>query len=109
MIVSRRATTRAREGRIATAARDILERRAATMYPSTSLAVSDAVAFGIAGPFSSSTPSGRVFERLYRTGSADSDELLEAARAEQVFAPPQGTRSTRNLGPGWRRARTTGR
>ena len=82
-------------GRIATAARDLLERRAAARYPSTSLAVADAVALGIAGQFSSSTPSGRVFERLCRTCSADSDELLEAARRSGMSSKgpqtPEGT------------------
>ena len=104
MIISCRATTPAPDSQIAAAVTDILERRAATMYPPTSLAISDAVALGIAGQFSSSTPSGRVLERLYRTASGDSDELIEAARNEQGFASPEGHAALYCL-VGWVRSR----
>jgi hypothetical protein len=67
----------------------ILERRGAMTDPPVSLAVSDAVALGIAGAFVGPTPSGQVLDRFFRTGSADSDELIEAARFEQGYASPE--------------------
>ncbi|WP_324276446.1 hypothetical protein [Blastococcus brunescens] len=74
---------------------DVLMRRGELQHPPISLAVSDAVALGIAGLFRSDSDSGRVMQRFYRSGTADSDELIEAARVEQVFASPRGTpRST---------------
>ncbi|MCU1669555.1 MAG: hypothetical protein JWP40_2482, partial [Blastococcus sp.] len=51
---------------------------------------SDPAALGIAGIFSSQTPSGKIFERFYRKGSVDSDELIEAARVEQGNASAEG-------------------
>jgi hypothetical protein len=69
---------------------DVLERRGALKHPPVTLAVSDATALGIAGLFRSPTDSGRVMERFYRKGAVDSAELLEAARAEQAFASPEG-------------------
>jgi hypothetical protein len=68
----------------------ILERRAAMSNPPASLAISNAVALGIAGLFRSPTPSGRVMDRFFLTGSADSDDLIEAARFEQGYASPEG-------------------
>ncbi len=68
----------------------VLERRGALKHPPASLAVSDAVALGIAGLFRSETASGRVLARFYRNGSIDSADLLEAARSEQGFASPEG-------------------
>jgi hypothetical protein len=67
------------------------------------MAVSDSAALGIAGTFSSQTPSGQVFERLYRKGSVDSDELIEAARVEQGYASPEGHAALYCL-IGWARA-----
>jgi hypothetical protein len=90
MIISSMATTPAADGTISAAVAEVLDRRAAMLYPPASLAISDAVALGIAAQFSSGTPSGRVLERLYRTGAADSAELIEAARLEQGFASPEG-------------------
>lgn len=40
--------------------------------------------------FASRTPSGQVLERFYRTGTTDSDELIEAARTEQGYASAEG-------------------
>jgi hypothetical protein len=68
----------------------VLDRRAALKHPPATLAVSDAVALGIAGILRSPTPSGQVLERFYRSGSADSAELIEAARTEQGYASPEG-------------------
>jgi hypothetical protein len=68
----------------------ILERRGALKSPAVTLAVSDAVALGIAGLFRSPTPSGQVLDRFYRTGETDSAALIEAARMEQGYASPEG-------------------
>ena len=68
----------------------MLDRRAALKHPPVTLAISDAVALGIAGIFRSPTPSGRVLERFYRSGSGDSVQLIEAARTEQGYASPEG-------------------
>ncbi|WP_209305435.1 hypothetical protein [Blastococcus sp. CT_GayMR20] len=68
----------------------VLDRRAALKHPPVTLAVSDAVALGIAGIFRSPTPSGEVLGRFYRTGSVDSAQLIEAARTEQGYASPEG-------------------
>jgi hypothetical protein len=54
------------------------------------VAVSDAVALGIAALFSSRTESGQVLERFSRHGVVDSAELLEAATFEQGYASPEG-------------------
>jgi hypothetical protein len=75
---------------IAVEVSDVLERRAALKHPAVTLAVSDAVALGIAGLFRSPTPSGQVLDRFYRTGEVDSAELIEAARTEQGYASPEG-------------------
>lgn len=90
MIINCRTTSAASDTAIATEVSQVLERRAATSHPSVTLAVSDATAVGIAAIFASPTPSGQVFQRFSRTGSADSDELIEAARVEQGFASPEG-------------------
>ena len=68
----------------------VLGRRSEMKHPPVSLAVSDAVALGIAGLLSSPTPAGRVLERFHRTGSIDSADLLDAARTEQGYASPEG-------------------
>ena len=68
----------------------VLELRGAQRNPSVTLAVSDAVALGIAGIFRGKTEGGLVLERFYRLGTVDSDELLTAARVEQGFASPEG-------------------
>jgi hypothetical protein len=88
--VSCRATTPAPDSQVVAEMSDVLERRGALKHPPVTIAVSDAVALGIAGVFMSPTPSGRVLERFYRSGSIDSAELLEAARTEQDFASPEG-------------------
>jgi hypothetical protein len=68
----------------------ILAKRARHSDPPVSMAVSDAVALGIAGGFRSSTPSGQVMDRFHRTGTVDADELTEAARVEQGYASAEG-------------------
>ncbi len=69
---------------------EVLDSRSAAGRPSVTTAVSDRVALGIADMFRSPTPSGQVLERFARTGTADSVELLAAARAEQGFASAEG-------------------
>ena len=90
MIVSCRTTVPASDLVVAAEVSRILEKRSALKHPPVSLAVSDAVALGIAGIFRSKTESGRVLGRFFRLGSIDSAELLAAARAEQDFASPEG-------------------
>jgi hypothetical protein len=68
----------------------VLDRRGALKHPPVSLAVSDPVALAIAGVFRSSTPSGQVLDRFFRQGSADSQELIQAAQAEQGYASAEG-------------------
>ena len=52
MIISCRATTPAPDARVVAEVCDVLERRGALEHPPLTLAVSDAVALGIAGLFS---------------------------------------------------------
>ncbi len=68
----------------------ILGRRAEMKHPPVSLAVSDSVALGIAHIFSSASQTGQVLERFVRTGSANSDELIQAATFEQGYASAEG-------------------
>ena len=89
MIVSNKASA-AGDLAVAVEVSDVLERRGALKHPPVTLAVSDSTALGIAGIFRSPTASGLVMERFYRRGSVDSAELLQAARAEQDFASPEG-------------------
>lgn len=67
-----------------------LERRAALSDPPVTLAVSDAVALGIAGLFRSPTATGQVMDYFFRTGTIDTEELIQAARFEQGYATPEG-------------------
>ncbi len=90
MIVSCRATSPAPDSQVLAEMSDVLDRRGALKHPPVTIAVSDASALGIAGVFISPTPSGRVFERFYRSGTIDSTDLLEAARTEQGYASPEG-------------------
>ena len=89
-VISCSATTPATDSQVAAGVSDLLGRRAAMNNPPVTLTVSDAVARGIAALFTSGTPSGQVLERFYRSGRADSAELLETARNEQGFASPDG-------------------
>jgi hypothetical protein len=76
----------AQDERVAREVSALLGRRAAEASPPASMVVSDAVALGIAGSFSSATPSGQVMESFHRTGRTDVDALIRAARFEQDFA-----------------------
>jgi hypothetical protein len=90
VIVTCRARTPAPETQIAAEVSDVLERRGALAHPPVSIAVSDQVALGIAYLFKSASINGQVLDRFARTGSVDSQELLEAVRFEQQYASPEG-------------------
>lgn len=104
VIINCTARVPASDTHVAMEVTSVLERRAARAHPPDSIAVSDAVALGIADLFRSPTPSGQVLDRFFRTGSADSDELMEAARVEQGFASPEGHAALHCL-IGWARSR----
>ena len=104
MRIRSRTATPAPDLQVAAEVSQVLERRGAMTRPPISLTVSDSVALGIAAIFSSSTPSGQVFQQFYRMGTADSTELIEAARQEQGFASPEGHAALYCL-IGWTRAR----
>ena len=90
MLVKARIGSPAIEGQIAAEVAQVLDRRGALKHPPVSIAVSDAVALAIAGIFKNAAPSGQVLDRFCRTGSADSADLIEAAKLEQIFASPEG-------------------
>src|SRR3954449_10705918 len=52
----------------------VLQRRGDLANPPVSMAVSDAVALGIAGIFASPTQSGQVLDRFHRTGATDTEQ-----------------------------------
>ena len=105
MLITCRAATPAADLQVAAEVSEVLERRSALKHPAVTLAVSDAVALGIAAIFRSPTPSGLVFGRFYRNGAVDSEELIEAARVEQGFASAEGHAALYCL-IGWVRSRT---
>jgi hypothetical protein len=90
VIVKCKKTAAASDLHVVTEAAGLLDRRAALKHPPVTLAITDAVALGVAGIFRSPTPSGQVLERFYRSGSIDSTELIEAARVEQGYASAEG-------------------
>jgi hypothetical protein len=103
VIVSSKASAPAADVQMAAEVAEILDRRGALKHPPVGLVVSDAVALAIAGLFRSDSISGRLLERFYRTGSVDSDELLQAVEVEQAFASPEGHAALHCLA-GWVRA-----
>ena len=90
MLISCRAASGAPQGQVMTEVQTVLGRRSEMKHPPVSLAISDSVAVGIANVFSSPSQTGQVFERFVRTGSVDSNELVEAARFEQGYASAEG-------------------
>jgi hypothetical protein len=108
MIVKARIASPALDGQVAAEVAQVLDRRGALKHPPVSLAVSDAVALAIAGIFRNAAQSGQVLDRFFRTGSADSTELIEAAQVEQVFASPEGHAALYCL-VGWVRAQVHAR
>ena len=103
VIITSRATP-ADELHVAREVSAVLDRRGALAHPPVSLAISDAVALGIAGVFAGPTESGQVMDRLFRTGVADAETLIEAARFEQGYASPEGHAALHCL-IGWVRSR----
>jgi hypothetical protein len=103
MLVKARIGSPAIDGQVAAEVAHVLDRRGALKHPPVSIAVSDAVALAIAGIFKNAASSGQVLERFFRSGSADSAELIEAARLEQIFASPEGHAALHCL-VGWVRA-----
>jgi hypothetical protein len=81
----------------------VLGRRSEMKHPPVSLTVSDSVALGIANIFSSASQTGQVLERFVRTGSVDSNELIEAVEFEQGYASAEGYAALYCLA-GWVRA-----
>ena len=108
MIVKARFGSPAVDGQVSAEVAQVLDRRGALRHPPVSLAVSDTVAVAIAGIFRNAAQSGQVLDRFYRTGSADSTDLIEAARLEQVFASPEGHAALHCL-IGWVRAQVHAR
>ena len=90
MLISCRATLPAGDAQILGEVQQVLERRGAMSRAPVTMAVSDAVALGIASLFRSPTASGRVLANFARTGAVDSDALIEAARSEQGYASAEG-------------------
>ena len=86
----------------------VLDRRGSMKHASVTVAVSDAVALGIAAIFSSPTDSGQVMERFYRRGAIDSADLLEAVAFEQGYASAEGHAALHCLA-GWVRAQVHAR
>jgi hypothetical protein len=89
VIIRCRATIPASDREVSANVSDVLDRRAALGNPAVTLTVTDAVALGIAGSLRSRTPSGQVLDRFFRSGTADSVKLVEAARVEQGYASPE--------------------
>jgi hypothetical protein len=106
VIISCRNSSALRDFAVVSEVREVLGRRAGLPKAPVSMTISDGAALGIAGIFSSTTPSGQVLERFYRTGSADSDELMDAARTEQDFASAEGHAALYCL-IGWVQARVS--
>ena len=85
-----RATVPATESQMTASIHQVLDRRGSMTHPPVGLAVSDPVALGIAGLFTSPTESGQVLERFYRGGEVDSAELLQAVTFEKGYASAEG-------------------
>jgi hypothetical protein len=104
VIVTCNARTAASDAEVVANVADVLDRRSAQRHPAVTLTVTDPVALGIAALLRGPTPSGQVLERFYRSGRADSAELIEAARTEQAFAGPEAHAALHCL-IGWVRGR----
>ena len=103
VLLSCRATSPAPDSQIVAEIQQVLDRRGSMKHAPVSVAVSDAVALGIAALFSSPTDSGQVLERFYRRGAIDHSALLEAVQFEQGYASPEGHAALYCLA-GWVRA-----
>ena len=103
MLLSCRATSPAPDSQIMAEMQQVLDRRGSMKHAPVSVAISDAVALGIAALFVSPTESGQTLERFYRRGATDSAALLEAIEFEQGYASPEGHAALYCLA-GWVRA-----
>lgn len=90
MQISARASSAAPQGVVLTEVQTVLGRRAEMKHPPVTLTVSDSVALGIAHLFTSASQTGQVFERLVRSGSVDSGDLIDAAEFEQGYTSAEG-------------------
>jgi hypothetical protein len=90
VLISCRAALPAGDAQILGEVQQVLERRGSMSRAPVTLAVSDSVALGIASLFRSPTASGQVLAKFARTGSVDSDALIEAAQSEQGYASAEG-------------------
>lgn len=104
VLVRSHARTPASDLQVAQEVSSILQRRAALDHPPASLAISDAVALGIAAQFRSPTATGKVMEYFLHSGAIDSRELIQAAQFEQDYASPEGHAALYCL-IGWARSR----
>ncbi|MFP5372017.1 MAG: hypothetical protein ACLGI3_14905 [Actinomycetes bacterium] len=91
MLISCRTSAPAADSQILSEVQQVLERRGALTRAPATLAVSDAVALGIASVLRSPTAAGQVLANFARTGSADSDALIEAAESERGYASAEGS------------------
>ena len=103
MLLSCRATSPAPDSQIMAEMQQVLDRRGSMKHAPVSVAISDAVALGIAALFVSPTESGQVLERFSRRGVIDSGVLLQAVEFEQGYASPEGHAALYCLA-GWIRA-----
>ncbi len=90
MLISCRATVPAGDSQVLSEVQHVLERRSALSRAPVTLAVSDSVALGIASLLRSPTAAGQVLANFARTGSVDSDALIEAAQSELAYASAEG-------------------
>ena len=91
MLISCRTTAPAGDAQILTEVQQVLGRRGALTRAPAALAVSDAVALGIASLFRGPTGAGQVLADFARTGSAETDALIEAADSERAYASAEGS------------------
>jgi hypothetical protein len=108
VLLSCRATSPAPDSQIVAEMHQVLDRRGSMKHAPVTVAVSDAVALGIAAIFASPTDSGQVLERFYRRGAIDSADLLKAIEFEQGYASPEGHAALYCLA-GWVRAQVHNR
>ena len=108
MLLSCRATSPAPDSQIVAEIQQVLDRRGSMKHAPVTVAVSDAVALGIAALFRSGTDSGQVLERFSRRGAIDSTVLLDAVRFEQGYASAEGHAALYCLA-GWVRAQVHAR
>ena len=104
MNITCRATVPATDNQVSSAVQELLDRRGSMAHAPVTLAVTDAVALGIAGSFVSQTRSGQLLARFFRGGEVDSAALLEAVTFEQGYASAERHAALHCLA-GWVRAR----